>query len=119
MTLNHNTIVSANNVLYGVNLSTVTNNLLHQTKADSPIVNCYDNEYDKNVVSLTSNTNGEKTNQTLEKSISCSGDANSEDYYTPVGYSLGYSTDGTDCGAFGGSEPYVKGGKSGLFVVWV
>ena len=116
MTLNHNTIVSANNVLYGVNLSTVTNNLLHQTKADSPIVHCYDNEYDKNVVSLTSNTNGEKTNQTLEKSISCSGDANSEDYYTPVGYSLGYSTDGTDCGAFGGSEPYVKGGKSGLFV---
>ncbi|MCI7011301.1 MAG: hypothetical protein MR905_06950 [Prevotella sp.] len=116
MTLNHNTIVSDNYVLNGVNLSTVTNNLLHQTKADSPIVNCYDNEYDKNVVSLTSNTNGEKTNQTLEKSISCSGDANSEDYYTPVGYSLGYSTDGTDCGAFGGSEPYVKGGKSGLFV---
>ena len=116
MTLNHNTIVSDNYVLNGVNLSTVTNNLLHQTKADSPIVNCYDNEYDKNVVSLTSNTNGENTNQTLEKSISCSGDANSEDYYTPVGYSLGYSTDGTDCGAFGGSEPYVKGGKSGLFV---
>ena len=116
MTLNHNTIVSDNYVLNGVNLSTVTNKLLHESTADSPIVNCYDNEYDKNVVSLTSNTNGEKTNQTLEKSISCSGDANSEDYYTPVGYSLGYSTDGTDCGAFGGSEPYVKGGKSGLFV---
>ena len=116
MTLNHNTIVSANYVLNGVNFSTVTNNLLHQTKSDSPIVNCSDNEYDKNVVSLASNTYGEKSNQTLEKSISCSGDANSEDYYTPVGYTLGYSTDGTDCGAFGGSNPYVKGGKSGLFV---
>lgn len=116
MTLNHNTIVSANYVLKGVNFSTVRNNLLHQTKSESPIVNCSDNEYDKNVVSLTSNTNGEKTNQTLEKSISCSGDANSEDYYAPVGYSIGYSTNGTDCGAFGGSEPYVKGGKSGLFV---
>lgn len=116
MTLNHNTIVSANYVLNGVNFSTVTNNLLHQTKSDSPIVNCSDNEYDKNVVSLASNTYGEKSNQTLEKSISCSGDANSEDYYTPVDVSLGYSTDGTDCGAFGGSNPYVKGGKSGLFV---
>ena len=116
MTLNHNTIVSANYVLNGVNFSTVTNNLLHQTKRDSPIANCNDNEYDKNVVSLTSGTNGELQNETLEKSISCTGDASSEDYYTPVGYSLGYSTDGTDCGAFGGSNPYVKGGKSGLFV---
>ena len=116
MTLDHNTIVSDYDVLVGVNFSTVTNNLLHQTKSESPIVDCYDNEYDKNVVSLASNTNGEKTNQTLEKSISCTGDASSEDYYTPVGYSLGYSTDGTDCGAFGGSAPYVKGGKSGLFV---
>lgn len=116
MTLNHNTIVSANDVLNGVNSSTVINNLLHQTKADSPIVNCSDNEYDKNMVSLTSGTNGEFRNETLEKSISCTGDASSEDYYTPVGYSLGYSTDGTDCGAYGGETPYVKGGKSGLFV---
>lgn len=116
MTLNHNTIVSTNYVLNGVNFSTVTNNLLHQTTSVSPIFNCSDNEYDKNVVSRASNTNGELQNETLEKSISCSGNANSEEYYTPVGYTLGYSTDGTDCGAFGGSEPYVKGGKSGLFV---
>ena len=115
MTLNHNTIVSTNYVLNGVNFSTVTNNLLHQTTSVSPIFNCSDNEYDKNVVSRASNTNGELQNETLEKSISCSGNANSEEYYTPVGYTLGYSTDGTDCGAFGGSEPYVKGGKSGLF----
>ena len=116
MTLNHNTIVSDYDVLVGVNFSTVTNNLLHQTKSESPIVDCSDNEYDKNVVSLASDTEGELLCETLEKSISCTGDANTEDYYTPIGVSLGYSTDDTDCGAFGGSNPYVKGGKSGLFV---
>ncbi|MGM9707965.1 MAG: hypothetical protein ACI3YM_10240 [Prevotella sp.] len=59
---------------------------------------------------------GNMVQEDWHKIISCTGDDNSEDYYTPVGYSLGYSTDGTDCGAYGGESPYVKGGKSGLFV---
>ena len=116
MTLNHNTIVSDNYVLNGVNVSMVTNNVLFRPMNVSPISDCTDNEYNKNIVSAISGTNGEEWCETLSKIISCTGDASSEDYYTPVGYSLGYSTDGTDCGAFGGSEPYVKGGKSGLFV---
>lgn len=116
MTLNHNTIVSDNYVLNRVNISMVTNNVLFRPKNVSPISDCTDNEYNKNIVSAISGTNGEEWCETLSKIISCTGDASSEDYYTPVGYSLGYSTDGTDCGAFGGSELYVKGGKSGLFV---
>ena len=116
MTLNHNTIVSDNYVLNRVNSSTVINNVLFRPMNVSPISDCTDNEYNKNIVSAISGTNGEEWCETLSKIISCTGDASSEDYYTPVGYSLGYSTDGTDCGAFGGSEPYVKGGKSGLFV---
>ena len=116
MTLNHNTIVSDNYVLNRVNTSTVINNVLFRPMNVSPISDCTDNEYNKNIVSAISGTNGEEWCETLSKIISCTGDASSEDYYTPVGYSLGYSTDGTDCGAFGGSEPYVKGGKSGLFV---
>lgn len=116
MTLNHNTIVSDNYVLNRVNSSTVINNVLFRPMNVSPISDCTDNEYNKNIVSAISGTNGEEWCETLSKIISCTGDANSEDYYTPVGYSIDYSTDGTDCGAFGGSEPYVKGGKSGLFV---
>lgn len=116
MTLNHNTIVSDNYVLNRVNTSTVINNVLFRPMNVSPISDCTDNEYNKNIVSAISGTNGEEWCETLSKIISCTGDASSEDYYTPVGYSLGFSTDGTDCGAFGGSEPYVKGGKSGLFV---
>ena len=116
MTLNHNTIVSDNYVLNGVNVSMVTNNVLFRPMNVSPISDCTDNEYNKNIVSAISGTNGEEWCETLSKIISCSGDASSEDYYTPVGYSLGYSTDGTDCGAYGGESPYVKGGKSGLFV---
>lgn len=116
MTLNHNTIVSDNYVLNRVNSSTVINNVLFRPMNVSPISDCTDNEYNKNIVSAISGTNGEEWCETLSKIISCTGDASSEDYYTPVGYSLGYSTDGTDCGAFGGFEPYVKGGKSGLFV---
>lgn len=117
MTLNHNTIVNGDYALNNVNGSTITNNVLFNTLLSSaPMNNCLDNEYAKNIVSNTCNTGDEQKCETLEKIISCSGDANSEDYYAPVGYSIGYSTDGTDCGAFGGSEPYVKGGKSGLFV---
>ena len=116
MTLNHNTIVSDNYVLNRVNTSTVINNVLFRPMNVSPISDCTDNEYNKNIVSAISGTNGEEWCETLSKIISCTGDASSEDYYTPVGYSLGFSTDGTDCGAFGGSAPYVKGGKSGLFV---
>lgn len=116
MTLNHNTIVSDNYVLNRVNSSTVINNVLFRPMNVSPISDCTDNEYNKNIVSAISGTNGEEWCETLSKIISCTGDDSSEDYYTPVGVSLGYSTDGTDCGAFGGSEPYVKGGKSGLFV---
>ena len=117
MTLNHNTIVNGDYALNNVNGSTITNNVLFNTLLSSaPMHNCLDNEYAKNIVSNTCNTGDEQKCETLEKIISCSGNANSEDYYTPVGYTLGYSTDGTDCGAFGGSNPYVKGGKSGLFV---
>lgn len=116
LTVNHNTVVSSGDVLVRVNNSTLTNNVLFRPNNVSPISNCTDNEYDKNVVSAVSETNGEEWCETLSKIISCTGDANSEDYYTPVGYSLGYSTDGTDCGAYGGESPYVKGGKSGLFV---
>ena len=117
MTLNHNTIVNGDYALNNVNGSTITNNVLFNTLLSSaPMNNCLDNEYAKNIVSNTCNTGDEQKCETLEKIISCTGYASSEDYYTPVGYSLGYSTDGTDCGAFGGSEPYVKGGKSGLFV---
>lgn len=117
MTLNHNTIVNGDYALNNVNGSTITNNVLFNTLLSSaPMNNCLDNEYAKNIVSNTCNTGDEQKCETLEKIISCTGDANSEDYHTPVGVSLGYSTDGTDCGAFGGSEPYVKGGKSGLFV---
>ena len=75
----------------------------------------YDSDMSYNIVSF-GEYEGNKAQNDLRQIISCTGDANSEDYYTPVGYSIGYSTDGTDCGAFGGSEPYVKGGKSGLFV---
>ena len=117
MTLNHNTIVNGDYALYNVNNSTITNNVLFNTVLSSaPMNNCLDNEYAKNIVSYTCNTGDEQKCETLEKIISCTGNTNSEDYYTPVGYSIGYSTDGTDCGAFGGSNPYVKGGKSGLFV---
>ena len=117
MILNHNTIVNGDYALNNVNGSTITNNVLFNTLLSSaPMNNCLDNEYAKNIVSNTCNTGDEQKCETLEKIISCTGHANSEDYYTPVGYSIGYSTDGTDCGAFGGSNPYVKGGKSGLFV---
>ena len=117
MTLNHNTIVNGDYALNNVNGSTITNNVLFNTLLSSaPMNNCLGNEYAKNIVSNTCNTGDEQKCETLEKIISCTGHASSEDYYTPVGYSLGYSTDGTDCGAFGGSNPYVKGGKSGLFV---
>lgn len=117
MTLNHNTIVIGIYALHNVNGSTITNNVLFNTVLSSaPVNNCFENEYAKNIVSFSCNTGEEQKCETLEKIISCSGDENSEDYYTPVGYSLGYSTDGTDCGAYGGDSPYVKGGKSGLFV---
>ncbi len=117
MTLNHNTIVNGDYALYNVNNSTITNNVLFNSVLSSaPVNNCLDNQYDKNIVSNTCNTGDEQKCETLEKIITCTGNASSEDYYTPVGYSIGYSTDGTDCGAFGGSSPYVKGGKSGLFV---
>ena len=116
LTANHNTVVSSGDVLSNVNYSIVTNNVLYHSNRVSPIADCADNEYDKNIVSAQSNTSGEEWCETLEKIISCVGDANSEDYYTPVGYALGFSTDGTDCGAYGGENPYVKGGMSGLFV---
>lgn len=123
-TIDHNTIFSGSTncyPLYEIVSSTVTNNIAYSNyfnQWEYP-VDClekvYDSDMSYNIVSF-GEYEGNKAQNDLRQIISCTGDANSEDYYTPVGYSIGYSTDGTDCGAFGGSEPYVKGGKSGLFV---
>lgn len=119
LTANHNTIVSTyNSVFLRVTYSTITNNVVYsKSGTGTEIISvCSDNKYDKNIVSASTDNYGELLCETLEKIISCTGNANTEDYYKPVGVSVGYSTDGTDCGAYGGKKPYVKGGKSGLFV---
>lgn len=123
-TIDHNTIFSGSTncyPLYEIVSSTVTNNIAYSNyfnQWEYP-VDCLEkvsgSDMSYNIVSF-GEYEGNKAQNDLRQIISCTGDASSEDYYTPVGYSLGYSTDGTDCGAFGGSEPYVKGGKSGLFV---
>ncbi|MGM9733195.1 MAG: hypothetical protein ACI3YT_03615 [Prevotella sp.] len=123
-TINHNTIFSGSGYpypLYAIVSSTVTNNVAYSNyliQIDGP-VNCLeevsDSEMSYNIVSYGEYV-GNKVEEDFRKIISCTGADDTEDYYTPVDVSLGYSTDGTDCGAFGGSNPYVKGGKSGLFV---
>lgn len=123
-TIDHNTIFSGSSNCYpleNIVNSTVTNNIAYSNyfnQWEYP-VNCLEkvsgSEMSYNIISY-GDYDGNLAQEDYHKILSCTGDANSEDYYTPVGYSIGYSTDGTDCGAFGGSEPYVKGGKSGLFV---
>lgn len=123
-TIDHNTIFSGSTncyPLYEIVSSTVTNNIAYSNyfnQWEYP-VDCLEkvsgSEMSYNIISY-GDYDGNLAQEDYYKILSCTGDDSSEDYYTPVGVSLGYSTDGTDCGAFGGSEPYVKGGKSGLFV---
>ena len=123
-TIDHNTIFSGSSNCYpleNIVNSTVTNNIAYSNyfnQWEYP-VDCLEkvsgSDMSYNIVSF-GEYEGNKAQNDLRQIFSCTGDDSSEDYYTPAGVSLGYSTDGTDCGAFGGSEPYVKGGKSGLFV---
>ena len=123
-TIDHNTIFSGSSNCYpleNIVNSTVTNNIAYSNyfnQSEYP-VNCLekvsDSDMSYNIVSF-GEYEGNKAQNDLRQIFSCTGNTSSEDYYTPAGVSLGYSTDGTDCGAFGGSNPYVKGGKSGLFV---
>lgn len=96
--------------------SVVKNNILFHKRVN-PLLDCSGNTYEKNIFSKDQKLDNNQWCETLGKIIECTGDPSKEAYYQTFkdGYAREYSTDGSDCGAFGGSDPYVKGGKTGEY----
>lgn len=117
-TLSHNTFVVGGQALTNVTASIVSDNILFSTvSGGNPVQSCSDNTYQYNITSYGTLDGTNKVNATLSKILACTGSTFSEAYYQlgTGSVALKYATDGTDCGAFGGSDPYVKGGKTGEF----
>ncbi|MBQ0142461.1 MAG: leucine-rich repeat protein [Prevotellaceae bacterium] len=119
--INHNTFVASHPdfCMANVTNSVVMNNILYEAKkVFSPLMDCDDNTYTKNIFSMDLKIDNNQWNETLEKIIACTGDPSQEAYYQTykglVAYQ--YSTDGSDCGAFGGKDPYVMHGYTDLYV---
>lgn len=125
-TISNNTIIGDNSssgypIIRSIDQCTFTNNIVIN-KSTSPIMKNNSSAYiTNNIIGqsevLTSFPNNNYAKYTLEDIFKMEGDPDEMYELKENSPAKGYGTHGTDCGAYGGERPYVKGGYPQLIPV--
>ena len=109
-TFRHNTFTGG---IEGVSYSTFIDNVLFKDSGTTFFSNCTDLDFDHNIC-IEALGGDNLVCSAASDVFACA--STGDTYYLPAGLAIGYATDGTFCGAYGGSSPYVPNGVHSLYV---